>query len=135
MHDQKAPLAVVILAAGKGSRMKSDMPKVMHTLLGLPMVNWVINAVTPLNPDHVIVVTGPDMPDLEATIHPHQSALQAVQNGTGGALKAAMPALDGFDGDILVVLGDTPLIETQTLQTLIDARHSDDKVGLSVLGV
>lgn len=136
MTDVKTnpPLAVVILAAGKGSRMKSDMPKVMHKVMGLSMVNWVINAAQPLNPTKTVVVIGEGMTDVQATVAPCDTAVQVVQNGTGGALQAAMPALEGFEGDILVLLGDTPLIATETLSRLIAARHADDATGLSVLG-
>ncbi|MBI1301439.1 MAG: bifunctional UDP-N-acetylglucosamine diphosphorylase/glucosamine-1-phosphate N-acetyltransferase GlmU [Alphaproteobacteria bacterium] len=128
----KDKLAVVILAAGKGSRMKSDKPKVMHELAGLPMINWLLNTVEQLSPEKIVVVVGMDMPDLEATVKPHETVVQEVQNGTGGALQAAMPALKGFDGDILVLLGDTPLISLQAISDLVAARRNN---GLSVLGV
>ncbi len=127
-------LAVVILAAGKGTRMKSDKPKVMHDLAGLPMINWLLGTVDALNPDRVVVVTGPDMPELEAAVAPHQTIIQHERNGTGGALKTAMPALEGFKGNVLVLLGDTPLIGLETLQGLIETRNVDAMTGISVLG-
>ncbi len=114
--------------------MKSDKPKVMHELLGLPMINWVLKTVEHLNPARVIVVTGEGMDDLKAAAKPHETVVQPVQNGTGGALMAAMPALDGFTGDIVVLLGDTPLVSLDTIEGLIAARHNND-VGISVLGV
>lgn len=128
-------LAVVILAAGKGTRMKSDKPKVMHELLGLPMINWLLKTVEGLEPERVVVVTGADMDDLRAASAPHETVVQPVQNGTGGALMAAMPALKGFEGDILVLLGDTPLISRETVEGLINARQNDRNTGLAVLGV
>ncbi|MGH1456520.1 MAG: bifunctional UDP-N-acetylglucosamine diphosphorylase/glucosamine-1-phosphate N-acetyltransferase GlmU [Alphaproteobacteria bacterium] len=131
---QNTQIAVVILAAGKGTRMKSDKPKVMHDLLGLPMINWVLKTVEQLNPARVIVVTGEGMDDLKAAATPYETVVQPVQNGTGGALMAAMPALDGFTGDIVVLLGDTPLVSLDTIEGLIAARHNND-VGISVLGV
>ncbi len=131
---QKSELAIVILAAGKGTRMKSDKPKVMHELLGLPMINWVLKTVERLSPARVIVVTGEGMDDLRAASAPHETVIQPVQNGTGGALMAAMPALDGFKGDIVVLLGDTPLISLDTIKGLIEARHTS-AAGISVLGV
>lgn len=128
----KNKLAVVVLAAGKGSRMKSDKPKVMHTLCGLPMINWLLNTVKQLSPEKIIVVVGKDMSDLEAAVKPYKTVVQEIQNGTGGALQAAMPALEGFEGDILVLLGDTPLVSKNTLEALIAARGDN---GLAVLGV
>lgn len=132
---QNTPLAIVILAAGKGTRMKSDMPKVMHPLLGLPMINWILKTVEGLTPERVVVVVGEGMDDLCAACAPHNTIVQKVQNGTGSALQAAMPALDGFVGDVVVLLGDTPLITVDTVQKLISARHADLDTGISVLGV
>lgn len=134
MSKPAKPLAVVILAAGKGSRMKSDQPKVMHKLAGLPMINWLLKTVSQLNPDQIYVITGPDMPDLEAAVAPHQTVLQQVRNGTGGALQCALPFLDGFKGNVMVLLGDTPLLSLQSLQALLDARNADALTGISVLG-
>ena len=132
--DKHTPLAVVILAAGKGTRMRSDKPKVMHELLGLPMISWLLSSVEKLSPEHIIVVIGENMDDLSAAVHPYKTAIQVTQNGTGSALKAAMPLLEDFEGDLLVLLGDTPLISASTLHHLIDARHQDSATGLSVLG-
>ncbi len=129
------PLAVVILAAGKGSRMKSNKPKVMHELLGLPMVNWVINTAQELSPELIVVVTGQNMSNLESAVKPHKTVTQITQDGTGSALKCAMSALQDFNGDVLVLLGDTPLISVATIQKLVEARHNDSKAGISVLGV
>ena len=134
MTQPNKPLAIVILAAGKGTRMKSPLPKVMQPLAGLPMINWLLKTAESLNPDKIIVVTGPDMPDLEAAVTPHQTALQQVRNGTGGALQCAMPFLQDFKGNILVLLGDTPLLRVETIQRLITAREHDAVTGLSVLG-
>ncbi len=129
------PLAVVILAAGKGTRMKSDKPKVMHELMGLPMVNWVLRSVEQLSPERVIVVIGEGMDDLRAAVKPHESVVQLSQDGTGSAIKCAMPALQGFEGDVLVLLGDTPLISVETMRGLIAARRASDNTGISVLGM
>ncbi|MGH1375167.1 MAG: bifunctional UDP-N-acetylglucosamine diphosphorylase/glucosamine-1-phosphate N-acetyltransferase GlmU [Alphaproteobacteria bacterium] len=129
------PLAVIILAAGKGTRMKSDKPKVMHEVLGLPMVNWILKSVEKLSPDEVCVVVGKDMDDLVEAVEPHQTVVQEKQTGTGSALQCALEQLKDFSGDILVLLGDTPLISVETMQGLIAARHTDDKTAISVLGV
>ena len=129
------PLAVVILAAGKGTRMKSKKPKVMHPLLGLPMINWLLDSVEALSPEKVVVIIGPGMHDLKDAVAPHETVVQEKQDGTGSALMAAMPALKGFKGDILVLLGDTPLITAHTMQELIAVRHEGKDTGISVLGV
>ena len=128
------PLAIVILAAGKGTRMKSDQPKVMHALAGKPMINWLLDTVEGLKPTKIITVIGPDMPDLADAAGAHETIIQQERNGTGGAIAAAMPALEGFAGDILVLLGDTPLIEPDSLHALIAARHASEHTKIAVLG-
>ncbi len=134
--SNKNPLAVIILAAGKGTRMKSDKPKVMHEILGLPMINWVINSAQKLSPEKIIVVIGQDMEDLKAAVNPYQTVTQITQNGTGSALKCAMGELKDFKGDIVVLLGDTPLISANTIKELIAARHNNEQqTGIAVLGV
>jgi len=132
--SRKTPLAVVILAAGKGTRMRSNQPKVMHKVLGLPMINWILNTVSCLNPDRTITVIGEGMDELSAAVAPHESVIQHAQMGTGDALKAAMPALKDFSGDVLVVLGDMPLLNPDSLERLIAARNIDSETGISVLG-
>lgn len=126
------PLAVIILAAGLGTRMKSDQPKALLELAGLPMVNWIIRAAEALSPDKIIVVTGPDMPGLSEAAAPHETAVQPVANGTGGAVMAALPALDGFQGDVLILLGDTPLLRPATLEGLKNARQD---APIAILGM
>lgn len=127
----RKPLAVVILAAGKGTRMNSALPKVMHPLAGRPMINWLLDTVKTLSPQKTIIVTGPDMPALEAAVKPHSCAPQKQRKGTADAVKCALPLLKNFKGDVLVLLGDTPLITAETLKNLIKARGAG---GLAVLG-
>ncbi len=128
------PLAVVILAAGQGTRMKSERPKVMHELAGLPMIQWVIRTAEELDPEKIIVVAGPGMPELLQAVKPHQAVIQEIRNGTVGALKVALSALKNFKGDVLVLAGDVPLITKATLQKLIRARSEKPIYGLAVLG-
>jgi bifunctional UDP-N-acetylglucosamine pyrophosphorylase/glucosamine-1-phosphate N-acetyltransferase len=130
----KPSLAIVILAAGQGTRMKSIKPKVMHELAGLPMISWLIKTAESLKPEKIVVVAGPGMPELQEAAKPHASVIQKVRDGTAGALRTAMPQLKNFKGDVLVVLGDAPLVAKETLQALITARRNHD-AGLSVLGV
>ena len=124
-------LAVVILAAGRGTRMKSASPKVMHALAGRPMIQTLIETIEGLSPEKIIVVAGPDMPELEKAAAPHSVVVQAQRDGTGGAVRCALPALKGFEGNVLIVLGDTPLVKKETLRALIKAKGSG---ALSVLG-
>ena len=112
------PLAVVILAAGKGKRMQSELPKVMHELAGKPMISILIDQVCQLSPEKIIVVTGKDMHDLREIVKPHQSVIQTEQNGTADAVKAALPALEGFQGNVLILLGDEPLVPMQVLEEM-----------------
>ena len=115
----KTPLAVVILAAGKGTRMKSALPKVMHKIAGRPMIEWLIERVEDLNPEKIIVVTAPDMDDVVEAVLPHKSVIQKEQNGTGDAVKPAMAELKDFKGRILVLMGDEPFVETDMLAEMV----------------
>lgn len=121
--NTKTQLAIVILAAGKGTRMKSDMPKVMHPLAGKPMINWLLETCESLNPDKIITVIGPDMAELAKAVAPHETATQEVRNGTGGAVKAALSELEGFDGKVLILMGDEPLVKKEALEELLNADN------------
>ncbi len=112
---QNTPLAIVILAAGKGSRMKSDLPKVMHALAGKPIISVLIDQAQRLKPERIIVVTAPDMQGLRDLVKPHIAVIQEKQNGTADAVKAALPALEGFDGNVLILLGDEPFVPLNVL--------------------
>src|SRR3982750_4392572 len=132
---QPTPIACVILAAGRGVRMNSALPKVAHGLAGRPLIGWVLDAVGRLKPERVVVVAAPDMTDLADALKPFADiAIQEKPLGTGDAVRAALPALKGFTGDVLVLLGDMPLISGATLAALVEARHKDKDTGLSVLG-
>lgn len=127
--DQNQELAVIILAAGKGTRMKSKLPKVMHKIASRPMINWLIDTAEQLNPQKIIVVTAPDMNDVAAAVAPHQVAIQKTQRGTGDAVRPAMEYLKGFEGKILILLGDEPFVDIDSLKAMIDHDH------LSVMAV
>jgi bifunctional UDP-N-acetylglucosamine pyrophosphorylase/glucosamine-1-phosphate N-acetyltransferase len=128
-------LAILVLAAGQGTRMKSDLPKVMHRLAGKPMLGHVLDTLKPLAPDRVVVVAGPDMPSVEEAAKPHAVALQRERLGTGHAVMAARPALadDRFD-TVLVVYGDTPLLTSETLARLVEERRRTEAAAV-VLGM
>ena len=124
MSDRK--LAVVILAAGKGTRMKSDLPKVLHPVAGRPMLGHVQASVASLSPDETVVVVAPGMPGVEAAAAPSRCAVQEEPLGTGHAVAAAretlQPLLAAGGADVLVVFGDTPLLTAETLSRMVEAR-------------
>ncbi len=131
----KTPLACVILTAGQGKRMKSTLPKVMHEIAGQPMISWLLRSVEELDPEKIIVVTAPDAISVAQAVKPHITVVQQKPMGTGDAVKAALPMLDGFTGDVLILLGDMPLLSAAMMQGLIDTRRHDADTGLAVLGV
>jgi bifunctional UDP-N-acetylglucosamine pyrophosphorylase/glucosamine-1-phosphate N-acetyltransferase len=129
------PLACVILAAGKGTRMKSDLPKVLHRVAGRPMVGHVLSAVQTLDPDHVVVVVGPGMEEVAAAVTPCPTAVQEEQLGTADAVRAAFGLLEGFTGDVIVLYGDTPLVTPETLRAMVAARRRAEDPAVIVLGM
>ncbi|TWA89252.1 UDP-N-acetylglucosamine pyrophosphorylase /glucosamine-1-phosphate N-acetyltransferase [Azospirillum brasilense] len=132
---QHRPLACVILAAGKGTRMKSDLPKVLHRVAGQPMVGHVLSAVRALDPDHVVVVVGPGMDNVADAVAPYPTAVQHEQRGTADAVRAAFGLLEGFDGDVVVLYGDTPLVTPDTLRAMVAARRQASDPAVVVLGM
>ncbi len=115
------PVAALILAAGLGTRMKSDRPKVMHPLAGRPMVSHLLGTVDALTPDRVAVVVGPGMDEVATAVAPHPTCIQHDRLGTGDAVKAAKDELEGFTGPVLVLYGDTPLVKIETMQAAAEA--------------
>lgn len=130
---QQFKAAAVILAAGLGTRMKSSRPKVLHPVLGRPMVAHVVAGAERVGADQVVAVIGPDMPEVAAAVAPHPVVEQRERLGTAHAVMQARTALEGFDGTILVLYGDTPLIESATLERILAARAEAD-AGVAVLG-
>jgi len=128
-------LACIILAAGKGTRMKSDLPKVLHPVAGVPMVGHVLAAARALEPDRIVVVVGPGMDNVAGAVHPALTVVQQRQQGTADAVAAARTHLDGFEGDVLVLFGDTPLMRAETLRRMVAARRMDGDPALVVLGM
>lgn len=134
MTSETRSLAVVVLAAGKGTRMESSLPKVLQPLMGKPMIQHLLQSVDRLNANPCVVVVGPDMGNVEQEVAPRPTVIQAHQLGTGDAVKAARESLQSFSGDVLVVYGDTPLISTQTLERLLAARRLPSNPAVVVLG-
>ena len=137
---KSARFAAIVLAAGKGTRMKSDLPKVMHRLANRPLLQHVLAAVAPLEPERTVVVLAPGMDSVAAAGSPAVLAEQKQPLGTGNAALAACPALDdliagGRLEDVLVLFGDTPLLTTTTLGALLAERRQAPGAAVVVLGM
>lgn len=130
-------IAVIILAAGKGSRMKSDLAKVLHEIAGKSMVTYVIEAAFEIAAGHIHVVVGHQAERVQKEIlkyHNVHFALQKALLGTGDAVRAALPGLDAGIQHVLVLCGDVPLIKRQTIKDLV-STHQDLNADLTVLAV
>ncbi len=132
---QNASLAIV-LAAGKGTRMKSDLPKVMHALAGLPLIGHVLKAAQEASVGKIAVVVGPGMEIVADSVREADPKaelyVQADQLGTADAVKAARAAFEGHSGPVLIIYGDTPLLRSETLAAL--ARELEAGADLVVAG-
>jgi bifunctional UDP-N-acetylglucosamine pyrophosphorylase/glucosamine-1-phosphate N-acetyltransferase len=121
------PAAVIVLAAGAGTRMKSTKPKVLHEVLGLALVDHVLLSATELNAEKTLVIVGhgrDQVLDHLSKTHPAvATAVQEEQNGTGHAVKIALDALGELSGPVLVLAGDTPLLTTADMQLTLDALN------------
>ncbi len=129
----KSPIAVVVLAAGAGTRMKSALPKVLHPLAGWPMVRHVLENVARLRPTRIVGVVAPGAKSVAAAFAPHPTVVQSKPLGTGHATKAALGALEGHRGPVLVVFGDAPLVTTESMRRLLTAC-ARAKAAVGVLG-
>ena len=118
----------LILAAGEGTRMKSDKPKVAHEILGMPMVQWVVRAATAAGCERIIAITGHKAEAVEALLGDVESVRQDQQLGTGHAVMVAREALRDAKGSLLVLSGDTPLLWAETISGLVALRESSGSV-------
>ncbi len=129
---------VVLLAAGQGKRMKSDLPKVLHEVLGKTILGRLMAASDELKPEHIHIVIGHEAEQVEKFIQDNPSAtpvsthLQKPQLGTGHALMQVAPSLKDFTGTLVVSVADTPLLTGATLKALVDA-HRESKAVVSLL--
>lgn len=123
-----SPIAAVILAAGKGTRMNSDLPKVAHPVAGAPMVWWVAEACRAVGCSRIVLVVGHRQEVIRQIFErdkagedecPVEFAVQEDQMGTGHAVRCAEPLLSSFKGDLLVLCGDGPLISAETVESLL----------------
>ncbi len=129
------PVAAIILAAGKGTRMKSDLHKVLHPIAGRPMLMHLMAAVDALAPAHKVVVVGSGKEQLEAALGGSATlAVQEPQLGTGHAVQQAEGALAGFEGDVLILYGDVPFVPASTMEAMLDRLNAADSPAVVVLG-
>ena len=129
------PLAIVTLAAGKGTRMKSDLHKVLHPIAGRPMIEHLLASAAELNPVRSVVVAGHGLEQLEAQLAGRAViAVQDPQHGTGHAVQQAEAVLAGFEGDVLILYGDVPFVSAATMRSMIERLHGADNPAVVVLG-
>jgi bifunctional UDP-N-acetylglucosamine pyrophosphorylase / glucosamine-1-phosphate N-acetyltransferase len=123
-----SPLYIIILAAGKGTRMKSARAKVLHEVFFAPMVHHVLHAIAPLQPTKAIVIVGHQRDAVQKSLanFPVELAVQEAQLGTGHAVLCAEPAIQVMEGSVMILCGDTPLIRSETLQSMLDSHNRED---------
>jgi bifunctional UDP-N-acetylglucosamine pyrophosphorylase/glucosamine-1-phosphate N-acetyltransferase len=127
--------AAIILAAGKGTRMKSDTHKVLHPIAGRAMIDHLMASVGELEPKEQVVVVGAGREQLEAALGERATTcLQEPQLGTGHAVQMAEDALSGFSGDVLILYGDVPFVSAKTMRAMIERLNADDAPAVVVLG-
>ena len=122
-------LAIAILAAGKGTRMKSELPKVLHPLAGKSLIDRVLASTQGLKPNRKLIVVGHQSKVIEGALKNYQGldfVLQQPQNGTGHAIQQLIPKLKGFKGELLVLNGDVPLLKESTISSLLKFHRESD---------
>jgi len=125
--DNKENFAVVVLAAGEGTRMKSDLAKVLHRVCGKTMIRHVLDTVKEISPDRIVVVVGHQADAVKDELNGYnvEFALQKERLGTAHAVLMAEPFFEGYDGNIIVLNGDTPLLKPSTLIGLINFHREN----------
>ncbi|WP_457756284.1 bifunctional UDP-N-acetylglucosamine diphosphorylase/glucosamine-1-phosphate N-acetyltransferase GlmU [Thermodesulfatator indicus] len=123
-------LSVIVLAAGKGTRMKSPLPKVLHLLAGEPLIIHVLETVFPLKPAQIAVVIGYKKERVKEILSSYavEIAVQAEQLGTGHAVAITEQIFSNFEGDVLVLCGDTPLLRLDTIVSLVELHQRNNAV-------
>ena len=128
-------VGVIVLAAGKGTRMKSDLAKVLHTAAGRTLLEWTFSALADVDVREVCVVVGHQADAVAAACDPTiHTALQEPQHGTGHAATVGLTGLDSHEGPVLIVPGDMPLIRSASLASLVD-HHVSEGAAATVLSV
>lgn len=128
----------VVLAAGKGTRLQTEgitLPKVMRQAAGQPLLGYVLDALSFLSKENIVLVVGYRKENVEAAYPEYPSAVQAEQLGTGHAVQCAAPQLAGFDGNVLVCCGDMPLMKKETYESLCRTHEADGNVCTVLSGI
>jgi bifunctional UDP-N-acetylglucosamine pyrophosphorylase/glucosamine-1-phosphate N-acetyltransferase len=130
------PFAAIILAAGKGTRMKSDVHKVLHPIAGRAMLDHLMGVLEGLGPARKIVIVGSGREQVESLVDARggEIVVQEQQLGTAHAVRQAEAKLADFDGDVLILYGDTPLIEVETMAQMLERLHAGDQPAIVVVG-
>ena len=133
--SQHSPFAVVILAAGQGTRMRSDTHKVLHPIASRPMLLHLLDRVEALGAEKRVVVVGKGREQVEAALAGRgvTVVVQAEQKGTAHAVAQAAAVLEGYGGPVLILYGDTPFVEAQTLQRMLERLDGGDQPGVVVM--
>ena len=132
--SEARPIAAIVLAAGKGTRMNSATHKVLHPIAGRPMIEHLLASLAELEPARTVIVVGEGREQLEAALAGRADfAVQEPQLGTGHAVRQAEAALAGFEGDVLVLYGDVPFVRGATMRAMIERLRADDRPEAVVL--
>ncbi len=135
MNAQLFPLAVIVLAAGKGTRMNSSLHKVLHPIAGRSMLDHLLAGAGHLSPARQVVIAGHGRDQIEGALAGRADiALQEPQLGTGHAVQQAEAALKGFDGDVLILYADVPFVSAETMRAMVSRLHQADAPAVVVLG-
>jgi bifunctional UDP-N-acetylglucosamine pyrophosphorylase / glucosamine-1-phosphate N-acetyltransferase len=125
-------LACIVMAGGKGTRMRSALPKVLHPVCGRPILSWVLDAARTAGARELVVVTPPEDDAIDAVLDGASRVIQPEARGTGDAVTCGMRVLDGFEGNVLVVSGDTPLIRAELLAAVLET-HATERATATLL--
>ncbi len=130
-----SPFAVIVLAAGQGTRMRSDTHKVLHPIASRPLLLHLLDRVDALGADRRVIVVGKGREQVEAAIEGRDAeiVIQAEQRGTGHAVQQAEASLATYPGPVLILFGDTPFVEAATLRQMLDRLDGDGGPGVVVL--
>jgi len=126
-------LQIIVLAAGQGTRMKSDLPKILHPLGGRPVLHYVLDMAHQLTSQEIVLVVSPTLKEIQ-TPFSHQTVIQHPAQGTGDAVKWALPHLKET-GHVLILFGDTPLIQKETIDRMVALSHKNSEMAVILLGM
>ena len=131
-----SPVAAIVLAAGKGTRMKSDLHKVLHPIAGRPMLGHLLASVAELGAERTVVVVGAGREQVEPLVAAYGGtvAVQEPQHGTAHAVQQAEGALAGFAGDVLILYGDVPFVSASTMRDMLALLRAEPAPAAVILG-